>query len=160
MTLAQQRGIGIGLSAWYIPDTTSRHLTIASPGDLTRVWNETLHLLDAHDLLGNVLWVDLCNEFPLGQWVPTVYHNIFGKLWHPTEAELVMNADWNATVRAALDSYLVGSIVPLKQDFPSSSGLKFTFSMQALGSKNMQQQNFDAFDVAEVGVCKLKRRYA
>jgi hypothetical protein len=132
MTLARQRGIGIGLSAWYNPDTTSRHLTIASPADLTRVWNETLQFLNTHDLLGNVLWVDLCNEFPLGQWVPAVYHSIFGRPWHPTEAELVMDADWNATTRAALDSYLVGSIVPLKKAFPS--GLKFTFSMNPVGA--------------------------
>ena len=67
ISLAASRNICVGLSAWYNPDHTSRYLTIATPADLTRVWNETLTFLDQHQLLGSILWVDLCNEFPIGQ---------------------------------------------------------------------------------------------
>ena len=147
ITLAAARGIGIGLSAWYNPDSTGRSLAIAQPADLTRVWAETLGFLADHHLLGAVLWVDLCNEFPLGQWVPTVYENLFHRPWDPATAPKVLGGEWSLAMRAAVDGYLVGSITPLQHAFPA---LRFSFSLQALGSANMVQQNFSSFGAAEV----------
>ena len=70
MNKVKERGIYVGLSGWYNDDTTHRKSTIKFPEDYSRIWIETLDYLKENDLLNIVVWVDICNEFPLPAWSP------------------------------------------------------------------------------------------
>ena len=61
----QPRGIKIGLSSWIRAVRENRHAQIGDVYDFVRIWDETLTFLSENDCLGNVIYVDLLNEFPL-----------------------------------------------------------------------------------------------
>lgn len=65
MTKCKERGIYIGLSTWLMPHGTERNLDVKSVADFVRVWDETLQFIDDHNLLQDVIYVDLLNEYPL-----------------------------------------------------------------------------------------------
>ena len=72
----KERGLRVGLSTWFTPDTNGRAQQVSTPEDLGRIWIETLRHLESHELLDAVEWVDLCNEWPA--WAPGVMNEIFG----------------------------------------------------------------------------------
>lgn len=61
----KERGIYIGLSTWFMPHGTERNLEAKSVNDFVRMWDETLSFLKEHELLHDVIYVDLLNEYPL-----------------------------------------------------------------------------------------------
>ncbi len=63
LTKCKERGIYIGLSTWFMG--TDRVNDTESIEDFVRLWNETLQFIDDHDLLQDVIYVDLLNEYPL-----------------------------------------------------------------------------------------------
>jgi hypothetical protein len=65
-----ERGIVVALSTWFREDAGNQRLKMASPRDLGLVWKATLDSIQAAGLLGSILYVDLCNEFPLQVWAP------------------------------------------------------------------------------------------
>lgn len=65
MTKCKERGIYIGLSTWFMQHGTSRNLDTTSINDFVRVWDETLQFIKDHDLIQDVIYVDLLNEYPL-----------------------------------------------------------------------------------------------
>jgi hypothetical protein len=67
------RGIGVALSSWFRDDTTNARMTISSPRKLAEYWRKTLDILSDAGLLSSILYVDLCNEYPLQQWAPWLY---------------------------------------------------------------------------------------
>lgn len=56
------RGIHLGLSTWFMGPGVER---IEGLDNFVRVWHETLTFLKENDLLHNVYYVDLLNEYPL-----------------------------------------------------------------------------------------------
>jgi hypothetical protein len=60
-----ERGIYIGLSTWFMPHGTERNLDTKSADDFVRVWDETLQLIEDNDLMQDVIYIDLLNEYPL-----------------------------------------------------------------------------------------------
>lgn len=70
---ARDHGIKVALSSWYRRDTDSSSLYVATAQDQAEVWIKTLdHIRDA-GLLDQLLYVDLCNEFPHPTWAPYLY---------------------------------------------------------------------------------------
>lgn len=65
-----ERRLRVGLSTWFRQDTTDRRLALASPADLGAAWVATLDAVQAAGLLEHVLYVDLCNEWPMPLWAP------------------------------------------------------------------------------------------
>lgn len=65
-----ERRIHVGLSTWFRQDRDDTRLKIASPEDLGSIWKTTLDSIAAAGLLDTILYVDLCNEFPLDVWIP------------------------------------------------------------------------------------------
>jgi hypothetical protein len=65
-----ERRIVVALSTWFREDAANQRLNIASPRDLGLVWKAALDSIRAAGLLGSILYVDLCNEFPLQVWAP------------------------------------------------------------------------------------------
>lgn len=147
---AADRGIYVGLSSWYNHDTLGRVHMIQSPEDYARIWLETLDLLADAGLHGRIVWVDICNEFPVSRWAPGTYANIFqskrfGDLW----MVLNLSRKWDEGVKQRIKNYFDGAITPLREKYPA---LKYTFSFQALGSRQMQEIDVNAFDLAEVHI--------
>lgn len=63
LTKCKERGIYIGLSTWFMG--TDRVNDTESVADFVRVWNETLQFIADNDLMQDVIYVDLLNEYPL-----------------------------------------------------------------------------------------------
>lgn len=57
-------GIKVGLATWFMRHGTDRKDIFMEEGGLLRAWDETLAFLQSHDLLDNVIYVDLLNEYP------------------------------------------------------------------------------------------------
>ena len=64
------RGMKVGLSTWFREDTDNTRMKIATANDHAEIWLRTLREVGAAGLLDSVLYVDLCNEWPLGCWAP------------------------------------------------------------------------------------------
>lgn len=62
------RDIWVALSTWFQEDTTERFRWIKQPEDLGKAWQATLDSISAAGLLGNILYVDLVNEWPIDPW--------------------------------------------------------------------------------------------
>ncbi len=65
-----ERGVLVALSSWFRPDTTDARMAIHTPDDLAGVWSTTLDVLAEAGLSSSILYVDLCNEYPLPLWAP------------------------------------------------------------------------------------------
>lgn len=70
MAKCARRGISVGLSTWFREDVTNRRMAIASPADLADSWLAVLKTVEKAGLLQQVLYVDLCNEFPSLEFAP------------------------------------------------------------------------------------------
>lgn len=57
-------GIKVGLASWFMRHGTERQDIFMEEGGLLRAWEETLAFLNFNDLLDNILYVDLLNEYP------------------------------------------------------------------------------------------------
>jgi len=143
MTKARERGLTLGLSTWFCDDKLHRRAGIRTPEDYARIWGETLALLEAEGLLDCVAWVDLCNEFPLGLWAYGAYREIFGT--HPLNVPRMMRP-WSRRARAAVQRYYDLAIPPLKARWPD---LRFTFSVQHIGGREVRGLDTAAWDLVE-----------
>lgn len=65
-----ERDVKVGLSTWFRQERYDVRMRIGSPEDLGGIWRSTLDSIAEAGLLENVLWVDLCNEWPLPVWAP------------------------------------------------------------------------------------------
>ena len=65
-----ERDIRVGLSSWYRTDTTHQEMTVTTPEIMAQRWINTLKTIDDAGLLDNILYVDLCNEWPGNIWAP------------------------------------------------------------------------------------------
>ncbi len=60
----------VGLSTWFRQDTHNRRMHIPTPDAHAAIWIATLDHIRAAVLLDVLLYVDLCNEWPLDVWAP------------------------------------------------------------------------------------------
>lgn len=111
MRKCAERGLRVALSSWFQNDTAERRLAIPGPAALATVWGATLARLEGEGLLDHVLYVDLCNEWPLAVWAP------FYRSKNPP------HHDWRSPHALA---WTRESIALLRARFP---GLAFTFSL-------------------------------
>ncbi len=149
MKKMKARGLYVGLSSWFNDDTEHRKFAINSPDDYARIWLETLDLLAENDLLDMVVWVDLCNEFPMSIWAPQPYANILGMEYEKSNSLrgfIKFLRKWDAETTARASAYFNHSIEQVREKYPD---LKYTFSLQAIGGKNLRQTDTSAFDLTE-----------
>jgi hypothetical protein len=64
-----RHGLLVGLSTWFREDRDRTRMRIASPEDLGRIWVAALDSIPA-TARKQLLYVDLCNEWPLDVWAP------------------------------------------------------------------------------------------
>ncbi|HET8549436.1 MAG TPA: cellulase-like family protein [Bryobacteraceae bacterium] len=65
-----ERELVVALSTWFREDVDKTRLRISEPAELGRIWRMTLDSIAAAGLLKHLLYVDLCNEWPLDVWAP------------------------------------------------------------------------------------------
>jgi hypothetical protein len=70
--LCGDRGLKVGLSTWFRQDVDDTRMKIHTAEDHGGIWKATLDSIAADGLLQHLLYVDLCNEFPLDIWAPFV----------------------------------------------------------------------------------------
>jgi hypothetical protein len=80
------RKLRVGLSTWFRQDPGKTMMRIHTPEDHGRIWKVTLDSIASDNLLPHILYVDLCNEWPLDIWAP-----FLSKGFKRTSAK---NADW------------------------------------------------------------------
>ncbi|MEO6510397.1 MAG: cellulase-like family protein [Nocardioides sp.] len=85
---AGARGVKVGLSSWFRQDVDDLRMRISSPADMARIWVDTLRVLDDADVLEHVLFVDLCNEFPVPMWTPFLYGTGSGRGFRRTDRRI------------------------------------------------------------------------
>lgn len=66
----RERGLLVGLSSWFRRDRADSRMLLTTPEKLAMAWQKTLQSIEAANLLDTILYVDLCNEFPLHIWAP------------------------------------------------------------------------------------------
>jgi Sugar-binding cellulase-like len=135
---ARDRGIRVGLSTWYRRDLDQTVNAIRTPEDQARIWIDTLGHIEAAGLLDNILYVDLCNEFPMTVFAPYMY----------PEAALDAPIDIS-NMRTRTDpevaAWMADSIALVRREYPD---LDYTFSF-AFEYGNWPEQDVAALDFLE-----------
>jgi hypothetical protein len=62
--------VKVGLSSWYRRDTKEAWRQLSSPERHAGSWLTILNLIENAGLMGNILYFDLCNEWPMQMWAP------------------------------------------------------------------------------------------
>ena len=137
---AKAKGIKTALSTWFRQDVDNTRLRIGSPVDHGSIWVDTLNLINEAGLLDNVLYVDLCNEFPLRVWAPFVYPDKGAE----NGAETVLPADLPRR-SPELTEWMATSIATVRRAYPN---LDYTFSFSSQ-YRDWDQQDVSALDFLE-----------
>lgn len=69
LAACRRHGIKVGLSTWFREDEDNIRKNIKSPKEHAQIWIKTLDMIKEWGELDNIIYVDLCNEFP-GPWAP------------------------------------------------------------------------------------------
>lgn len=128
ITKCAARGLRVALSSWFQDDTTHQRLAIASPRAHARIWDTTLQYIERAGLLGQIVYLDFCNEWPLSVWAP---------FFHRAKAD---ETDWRTPDSL---SWMRQSIAALRERFPALP-LGYSFCTR-----------IDAADAADVDVSCL-----
>jgi len=64
------RNLRVGLSTWFRHDRAETLQRIHTPEEHGRIWKLTLDSIAQAGLIPHLLYVDLCNEWPLDVWAP------------------------------------------------------------------------------------------
>ena len=125
------RGLLLGLSTWFMGPGVER---IEGLDNFVRVWNQTLTFLKENDLLHNIYYVDLLNEYPLFSGFSWLRRQMDAQLQSQAEQAKAGGAhEWKAKTENYNDeksrAFYVGfandAIGRLQADWP---GLDFLFS--------------------------------
>lgn len=143
----KERDISLGLSSWFVADSRHRRDDVRSPDDFVRVWNETLALINSAGLIDQILWVDLCNEFPLDVWAWGAAPEIFGNRRRTPASVGIRALPWNEATRQRVQAYLSKSISRLREIWPR---LRFCYSLCSVVGSKMRSLDVSEFGVAEV----------
>ena len=123
----KQRNIMVGLSSWFREDIDNIRMLISSPEILAEVWITTLNYIKNNDLLDVILYVDLCNEWPLNLWCPFFYTSQNNKplswcsqksmYWMEKSTSLVKTVFPNIPICFSFDNDRVESYLENKTNF-------------------------------------------
>jgi sugar phosphate isomerase/epimerase len=108
--LCAKRGVKVGLSSWFREDADNMRMKISSPERMAEYWVATVRAIEQAGLLGSLLYVDLCNEWPGAHWAPYFKNNppewTWGN-WH-SDVSLAWMRAAVAAFRAAFPAIPVG----------------------------------------------------
>src|SRR3954454_9189559 len=120
----------VALSTWFRHDPDQVLMGIHSPEEHGRIWKLTLDSIAHDDLLSHILYVDLCNEWPLDVWAPFLPRGF--------KRNSAQNADWMrcACSRSSfqrqnskwIQILTRGSAGKMHSVFPGRTRLKWSFA--------------------------------
>ena len=139
MSMCKERGIKVALSSWFRKDQGDIRRQLHSPENMAQVWIRTLEILEAHDLLDVILFVDLCNEFPGDFWAPYFINN-------PPEVS------WDQWDNDAAEGYMKQSVEIVRRAYPD---MALCYSFNTKGCKP-DKHPLDHMDLLEPHIWMVK----
>lgn len=130
---AGERGIRTALSTWFRRDRDDVRLQIRTPAQHGQIWLDTLHHLDDEGVLDQVLYVDLCNEWPLPRWAPFLYAEGEAAQYEHQRSE------------ALIENWTAEAISVPRAQYPN---LDYTFSVCSQYD-TLREQHVDMLDLLE-----------
>lgn len=127
------RGILVGLSTWYRQDEANTRMRITSPAVMAAQWLDTLASIARDGLLGSILWVDLCNEWP-------------GPLWAPFFRNEPPEQTWGAWHTAASMGWMQAALAEVRREHPD---LPLCFSFDGMQDEFYALRDLTGFDLIE-----------
>ena len=126
---ARSHGIAVALSCWYREDRDNTRMAIRTGEDLGRVWLDTLRHVDDAGLLDTVLYVDLCNEFPMVNFAPyalseRVLRTLLRRQPPVVDVATLLGPQLSRTEAEAVE-WMATSIGVLRESYPN---VDYTFS--------------------------------
>jgi hypothetical protein len=110
IALCRSKGIKVGLSTWFRQDRDNTRMLITDASYHARIWIRTLQLIKDAGLLDAIMYVDICNEWPMAKWAP--FFKFHTK--DPGKGSTPESRDWMAK-----------AIAEMRSAFPE---LSYTFS--------------------------------
>ncbi|WP_375385551.1 cellulase-like family protein [uncultured Microbacterium sp.] len=156
---AKRHGVGVALSTWFREDVDNTRMSIRVPEDLGRIWADTLKHIDDAGLLDTILYVDLCNEFPLPIWSPWLYSDeLLRNAWRElpastTVAEITPGIADRSTPRVI--EWMRRSINVVRAAYPD---IDYTYSMSDQ-LPTWKDQDVTMLDVLEPHVWLASNEY-
>lgn len=129
----KKRDIKVALSSWYRQDVDKTFMNIKSPEKLAEIWINTLETIRKENLLDNILYVDLCNEWP-------------GNLWGSFFAELHPNVNWGEWYKPESLAWINKSLEIMKEKYPE---IPFLFSFDNGNVEKYNEMDTSALDLFE-----------
>lgn len=123
-------GIKVALSSWYREDEENTRMKITSPEKMADNWIFVLDLLQKENLLDQILYVDLCNEWPGDIWAPYFENNPGWGVWY-TQASM---------------EYMKTAVECVRKKFPE---IPLCFSMDNACMEHYLKNKLDFFDLIE-----------
>lgn len=114
----RDRGIRVALSSWYQDDLEHIRLRIPTAKTHADQWIGVLDDLAEEGLIEHLIYVDLCNEWPLPIWAPFFSGNI-----HRVGGELPTPQAFDSSASVA---WIVEAVAQVRQRYPD---VPLTFSM-------------------------------
>ena len=93
----RRHNVRVGLSTWFREDLDKTYMSILTPEDHAQIWVKTLNYIKEWGELDNILYVDLCNEFPASLWAP-----FFGRLYGEQKKDAEQSIKW---MKAAITEF-------------------------------------------------------
>ena len=147
---ARRHGVGVALSSWFREDRDNTRMRIRTAADQGAVWVETLRLIEGAGLLDTILYVDLCNEFPMLEWAPYYYSDdilgraVRGAITGGSEVDLTL-PPMASRVGSRFATWMTEAIDVVRSVYPE---LDYTFSFTGEYA-TWAQQDVSALDVLE-----------
>jgi sugar phosphate isomerase/epimerase len=133
-------GIKVGLSSWYRKDTDNTRMKITTAEKHGEIWVKTIETIEKDGLLDNIMYVDLCNEWPGDLWAPFFKNNPPELTWGQWQTEVSLN--WMRT-----------AIEIVRRRFPD---LLLNFSFDNTDIEKYSAYNLPYFDFLEHHIWMVK----
>jgi hypothetical protein len=78
-------GLKVGLSTWFREDTDNLRMNVSAAADHAEIWLKTLAHVEEAGLSRALLYLDLCNEWPLKCWAPFLPYRDGDTGWRTAE---------------------------------------------------------------------------
>jgi len=150
----EKYGIKVGLATWFMQHGTSRKEIFKEEGGLLRAWEEILSFLKTNNLLDNVIYTDLLNEYPNWHgydWLKKNMNRLSGldqyKLDNPeanVPDQIISGRNSNQEQQKFYSNYIGATIRTLKNKYPDMDFYASLDSSMELDRIDLSE--FDALD--------------
>lgn len=150
----EKYGIKVGLATWFMQHGTNRRDIFKEEGGLLRAWEETLSFLKTNQLLDNVIYTDLLNEYPNWHgydWLKKNMNRLSGldqyKLDNPeanVPDQIISGKNSNQEQQKFYSNFIGSTIRTLKTKYPDMDFYASLDSSMELDRIDLSE--FDALD--------------